>query len=1379
MDHTDRKAYPVSNVQANLISAVKSDAGLARNRAFYVFFRKMGLAEQDRAKITVAALIRDALRPAPADTQGALEDAANEIASDETAGREHPNSEDQGHWKGFDRNLALTTEYLGGALPTSESAQAPEIHADTPGEDPADGPPQDSPPQDRAPNQPPRDRFLIWLAMLVNPEAAQAAMQATGGLNDNATGGATGGAADLADMIGPDMAAVLGENAGMVAGRIAEIIRAAGPGAVLDPMTLSEPVTGIHAALDLILHPDALFQGGDAGQAPPLFMAPTHFDHLLTGIALRDLSSPNGPLKGTVLAAILASALVRATLEPDTLPKVLAAFGSAEGERGLFAFRGGLILANLYQILRDAKRAFAANTNSPAVQATTSTLSADDGGYREDDGSRIPPLNIAFTHSGLKALNIDAETLASFPDAFKDGMAMRAERLGDVGPSAPEYWDGALGLKLIHGYLNFSYPVGDRTGAGTLVPETVLTALRQDVAAHTAAAAGRGQFLRVILNAIYTLAGLKVIHVEFGEDPYHLSSGSADGEGEGQLAKPLDYRIEHFGFRDGISQPFVDFGKPKPGAGTPSRNNTWDPVPAGEMLLDGKDVDGNSHIQPINQDLREGSTYVVFRKLEQDVAGFRSFLKTQRPENEKGQNLLAAQMVGRWQSGASLVQSPNDPVTYGADQNDKLNDFLYVRDDPKGAKCPLGAHARRANPRDIGRDEMIRRHRLLRRGIPYGGALLPNDSTDRGTPRGMLFVAVNARIETQFELIQMNWLNNGDFFGQAGLGKCPLTGANNGTSHDRFFEAGEAAPVTGIPSFVQTKGGDYFFAPGVAVLKKIAAGHSFAPDERNRTGEHRKLGYGDVDTPAPFETDRITRYVRTIAGRKSAAIKVDLPGMAAHLSGNPDIAPTEDPATAKPVVFVGRHADVVNALQMPEQGSGDTLHFSVEHYRQTGRRISRGHELLVGTEFGDTEGEDTGPIRVRMLKILEDAWNGSGAQDPGFPGPNEPGHLAPPSIEAAVEALLQTTKSRTATSGCIDLVHDLAVEAVYSVVRDVFGVPGPDWLTELAIAIPFAKQHVGQIHPDWLASLSGGLPGEAGLRTMQIWSLVQFADIIGNVRSQNDLKALSLQAASEMQTHIDLLLHKARLLRSTAQPARTLLERFVQREQAFLQSGGLPAGYGSEEYYADVRMLLMEIIGTSFAAIPFTFGSVMKFLMTHDVDLAALPDKKFGDGTTIIQRVVYEATRLDPNIKMLMRRCVATYPPEGSDNAADFKIQKGEWVGALIAAANLDHTVFPNPLEFLPTPVDPACEGPGCPILRHSSDYLLFGAAKVDPATKKVIDRNRSCWGRDKMAMHIVTACIDATRDLGRMRRVPGPNGEPREFAGVMIGLPAKFPRAR
>src|SRR5262249_6840678 len=152
----------------------------------------------------------------------------------------------------------------------------------------------------------------------------------------------------------------------------------------------------------------------------------------------------------------------------------------------------------------------------------------------------------------------------------------------------------------------------------------------------------------------------------------------------------LPYRREHFGFRDGISQPFVDLElqDPPPGGGTPDRDRNWSPVAPGEIYLDRCDEDGTVPKQPIPPLLRKGSTFVVFRKLEQDVPRFRAFLSKLRPADKEAQHKLASQFMGRWSNGTPLVLSPDAPIDLGSDPGRLMNDFLYAADDPIGANCP-------------------------------------------------------------------------------------------------------------------------------------------------------------------------------------------------------------------------------------------------------------------------------------------------------------------------------------------------------------------------------------------------------------------------------------------------------------------------------------------------------------------------------------------------------------------------------------------------------------------------------------------------------------------------------------------------------------------
>jgi deferrochelatase/peroxidase EfeB len=205
---------------------------------------------------------------------------------------------------------------------------------------------------------------------------------------------------------------------------------------------------------------------------------------------------------------------------------------------------------------------------------------------------------------------------------------------------------------------------------------------------------------------------------------------------------------------------------------------------------------------------------------------------------------LAAKMVGRWPSGAPLTLAPDrdDPAVRDAD------DFLYAEADARGRGCPFGAHIRRTNPRDLLRPagpaeslHMTARHRILRRGRPYGEPLFPLEVLDRPEdrealqaivglrddqrPRGLHFVCVNASIKSQFEFIQQSWANNPHFHGLTD-NRDPLVG-NNGQPGDRssMLVPGEGLDLrtAPLPRFVTVRGGAYLFMPGRRALEFLAS----------------------------------------------------------------------------------------------------------------------------------------------------------------------------------------------------------------------------------------------------------------------------------------------------------------------------------------------------------------------------------------------------------------------------------------------------------------------------------------------------------------------------------------------------------------------------
>ncbi|HYY88902.1 MAG TPA: Dyp-type peroxidase [Chloroflexota bacterium] len=403
-------------------------------------------------------------------------------------------------------------------------------------------------------------------------------------------------------------------------------------------------------------------------------------------------------------------------------------------------------------------------------------------------------LNVAITASGVQQLGLSPRL---FSNEFRTGMTTprRRRALGDLGDSAPERW--------LWG------------GPDTPRIDLLLLVFGRD-------AATLDQRRASLAGSVGDSGVSEVLTLETAVD--------LDGK-------------EHFGFADGISQPTI--------AGLSSRADIPpNTIRSGEFILGYPNEYGRYTARPLLEpsadpdrllpqdvegsgqaDFGRNGTYLVFRQLSQDVRGFWRFVDqaargTGRPEDRAW---LAAKMVGRWPSGA--------PLTLAGDADDPMlataNDFTYQYADPLGLQCPVGAHVRRAHPRDsldpdpgtVRSVALDKRHRLLRRGREYGPpvddvlAPAPPDDPDRG----LYFICLIGNIARQFEFVQHTWLNNPKF---AGLYDEPDPLVANHALGAATFSV-PADPVrlryTGLPTFVSVRGGGYFFLPGLRALRYLAA----------------------------------------------------------------------------------------------------------------------------------------------------------------------------------------------------------------------------------------------------------------------------------------------------------------------------------------------------------------------------------------------------------------------------------------------------------------------------------------------------------------------------------------------------------------------------
>ena len=385
----------------------------------------------------------------------------------------------------------------------------------------------------------------------------------------------------------------------------------------------------------------------------------------------------------------------------------------------------------------------------------------------EDPDHHLAWLGIAFTFEGLRALKLPADTLDSFPEAFREGMAARASLLNDVGANAPANWE---------------YPFGS-SDAHVVVAITARSA--DDLA-------------KVLDKAHQTCRDLTDIKII-----YSMECGSLP---EGR---------NPFGFKDGLHNPHVE------GSGTPIYPGYTPPVKAGEFVMGYPDEEGVTASRPSPDALRINGTFAAMRKFHTNVAAFRTYLR----ENASGpddEELLAAKMVGRWRSGAPLVLAPeSDDPTLGADQS-RNNDFSYG-DDQQGLKCPFSAHIRRVNPRDALKGELVavNLHHFLRRGMNYGTHLPEGIYEDDGAERGGVFLLVGAKLQQQFEFIQSQWISDGNFISH-GTEQDPIVGNPGSDSVFTIPQRPVRRRLHGLPQFVVVRAGEYLFLPGLRGLRWLA-----------------------------------------------------------------------------------------------------------------------------------------------------------------------------------------------------------------------------------------------------------------------------------------------------------------------------------------------------------------------------------------------------------------------------------------------------------------------------------------------------------------------------------------------------------------------------
>lgn len=405
-------------------------------------------------------------------------------------------------------------------------------------------------------------------------------------------------------------------------------------------------------------------------------------------------------------------------------------------------------------------------------------------------------VNLAISYAGLRIL--EAPEHESLPEEFKAGMKERAKEIGDVETSDPEAW---------------------------------LELFKQEIHAIVLLASDDPDDLQE-----------EYVHVQ-----RHIRESGIEELGMiGGDTRTSEAGHEHFGFKDGISQPSVAgiTSEPKPGG-------DW--IPAGEFILGYPGLEEPAPTpppagaydppqpppRPTTPEWTKDGSYLVFRRLRQDVQAFNDFLAKAASDNGISEALLGAKFVGRYKSGAPLERTHDQAPEFDpqlADPSDadpsfkeeeKVNNFDYDQD-PDGKLVPRAAHIRKTNPRSSEPPGKAgsNAHRILRRGVPYGPEFTQGEAPYGEGPvpdnqdRGLLFLCYQSSITRGFEFIQSQWANQ-DNFPLEGDGRDPIISQDQAAPNFALPTSGDTLHLT-LARWVITTGGEYFFSPSISAIKQLS-----------------------------------------------------------------------------------------------------------------------------------------------------------------------------------------------------------------------------------------------------------------------------------------------------------------------------------------------------------------------------------------------------------------------------------------------------------------------------------------------------------------------------------------------------------------------------
>lgn len=743
--------------------------------------------------------------------------------------------------------------------------------------------------------------------------------------------------------------------------------------------------------------------------------------------------------------------------------------------------------------------------------------------------------NLAFTFSGLKMLGLPDDILQQFPPAFVEGMAARAQFIGDYGSDAPTEWEGYYGSAHIHVLLSLYY----LPEASMVRPDTWS---ESDIQAHD-------EHLQNLWTQLWGDAP--------ADSPMHPSGAELLMQESAHVIRDDKVIKEHFGFADGVSQPYIKDGSHERGGGGKklSNDSPWTPLAAGEFLLGYQDElyqrnhapskDGSEWL-PDDTDPREAAyqrltrngTFLVYRKLEQDVPAFRSMLKAGEPD-------LGPKLLGRDHAGRPLTTTPVKA---------RGNDFDFGND-REGNVCPFASHMRRANPRltlSEGQDEgtmRVDQHRLIRRGMPYG-PYIPLDEDPTTAPaarRGLHFLCYNSRIDSQFEFVQKNWLNQCDFMGFPSNMVDPIVGNRARDALGQFSFNGTEMPKFGLKQYVHVKGGDYFFTPGLKGLQLlISLRQTVSPFWQPK----QHIQTFDPKNSDPFDVRSYVDAAQLVAFKRFVKLWVE-----------------QEPGKLTPFYYFAHPGDIDSILNQPHL-------FTNVQYRARIMKLTGGEMLLSQNESAQREEQ-----KALTWKIL-----------------------APDQFEQRIlEALTPTLneiRARFMEDKELDLVEGLARRLPLAIVKNFYGIdvpqlPADGIYSKAQVAHFFDRTSFASMPDDWKQNYARYGFKTSGDDTLLFWIRMLFLQVFGNVYNVSYIAELAQVAAGEFVPQLDQQI--AQQIAGGSQTNTVLAKLIAMYQQKYHYSG--------QQLVMAVRQSVLELAVGSTDTTGKAIASVVNTLLQYGEDL--------------------------------------------------------------------------------------------------------------------------------------------------------------------------------